>query len=34
MNLTSWRDPGHNFVDKIGTENTLQTEERLTQTVV
>lgn len=34
MNVTSWHDPGHNFIVKIGTENTLQTEESLTQTTV
>lgn len=34
INSTSWHDPGHNFESKIGTENTLQTEERLTQMAV
>lgn len=34
VKFTSWHDPGHNIVVKIRTENTLQREERVTQTVV
>lgn len=34
IKFTSWHDPGHNFVVKIGTENTLQREERSSQTAV